>query len=278
VPRGAGVCGAGDEPAIARAALHFYEEPPVSGTRGSGTIFFCGCNLRCVYCQNRAISHEIPFSPVSAGRLADIFRELEAQGAHNINLVTASHHWRAVLAALAIYTPRVPVVYNTSGYDCPDAIEALSRYVSVWLPDFKYADAALAATYSHAADYPAVALAAIAKMTGYGAVQLTDGLITRGTIVRHLVLPGHYQGSIAALQRLADTAGTRGYLLSLMAQYTPPPACAPPLNRRVTTYEYEKVLAEAARLGFDGFMQARESAAAAYTPVFDGSGVNPRTD
>ena len=189
---GKGVCGVGLLPRIARAALHMWEEPCISGTRGSGAIFFSGCNLQCAFCQNEVISHGGQGETVSVERLAEIFRELENQGAHNINLVTATHFVPAVIAALDLYRPNIPIVYNCGGYESIETLRMLEGYVDVYLPDFKYIDSAMAKLLSGAPDYPEVAQAAIAEMrrqTG-PAVYDEDGMMLRGTQIRHLVLPG----------------------------------------------------------------------------------------
>lgn len=269
---GAGYCGCGDGAAVAKTMLHIWEEPPVSGTRGSGAVFFSGCNLRCIYCQNRDISFSVAGRRMSRGELADAFLSLRDAGAHNINLVTAAPYLPDAEGALGIARRRgldLPVVYNTGGYELPEAVEALSPYVDVWLPDFKYASAALAAKYSSAPDYPAVAEEAIDRMVRLtGPPVIENGLIRRGVIVRHLVLPGCRADSMRVVRRIAEKWGG-DVKLSLMRQYTPdfaPPGCG--LNRRVTTFEYNSVLEEALRLGLDGWFQDADSATKAYTPDF----------
>ncbi len=274
---GRGYCGATSETRVARIMLHEWEEPCISGTRGSGAVFFSGCNLRCSYCQNRSISFAVTGRAPTDRELADEFLSLAAKGAHNINLVTATPYLPAVISALADAKARgldVPVVYNTGGYETEDAVRALAPLVDVWLPDFKYASSALAAKYSHAADYPETAFAAISLMVSLAGAPVfgADGMIKRGVIVRHLVLPGCREDSAEVVRRIASL-GTDRVLLSLMRQYTPEFAdesCD--LKRRVTAFEYNSVLREAAALGLRGYSQSASSATSAYTPDF-GSGL-----
>lgn len=281
-----GFCGAGDTLLAARAALHHWEEPCLSGDpkdeRGSGTVFFSGCTLRCCYCQNYPISQEGLGKAIDAARLAEIFLELQQNGARNINLVTATQWLPWVTEALD--TARagglcLPVVYNTGGYETVDTVRALAGYVDIWLTDFKYADSALAAALSAARDYPAVCEAALRQMlaqTG-GPVYDGEGFLRRGVIVRHLALPGHTADSLAVLRRMAavrDEAGV-SFLPSLMSQFTPfYHAAEHGLGRRITSYEYRKVIDEAVALGLtDGYMQEKSSAREEYTPPFDLEGV-----
>ena len=270
-----GFCGAPDEPRIARAALHAWEEPPISGTRGSGTVFFSGCNLRCIFCQNYAVSHDALGRPVTEEELADVFLSLQEAGAHNINLVTPSQYAIRLVKILerARKSLHVPIVYNCGGYESVSTLRALDGLVDVYLPDFKYADPVLAARYSDAADYPEVAQSALAEMLRQVGRPVIDehGLMQRGMIVRHLVLPGARKNSIDALRLLAQRFGPDAFSLSLMSQYTPAFAtdCPyPALHRRLTTFEYESVTDEALRLGFSGNLQAISSASADYTPDF----------
>ena len=276
---GRGYCGAGAETTVARAMPHFWEEPCISGSRGSGAIFFSGCNLRCSYCQNRDISFAVRGERMTDRGLADVMLGLQARGVHNIDLVTATPYLPAVIAALGIAKARglrIPVVYNTGGYESEAAVRALAQYVDVWLPDFKYASPRLAAEYSRAEDYPETAFAAISLMTELAGAPTydADGIMTRGTIVRHLVLPGHRDDSKEVVRRIASL-GTDRVVLSLMRQYTPEFAgegCD--LTRRVTSFEYNAVLGEAMRLGLRGYFQSAESATSAYTPDFGGTGTN----
>ncbi len=279
VPRGetqgGGVCAMGTLPKVARAGLHMWEEPCISGTRGSGAVFFSGCALRCVFCQNEAISHGGEGRVVSVRRLAEIFSELEDRGAHNINLVTAAQFVPAVIEALNIRRPGIPVVYNSGGYESVQTLRMLDGYVDVYLPDFKYIDPAMAGLLSGAPDYPAVATDAIREMvrqTG-PAVYGDDGLMLRGTQIRHLVLPGLTGDSMRILTAIADEFP--GVPVSLMGQYTPFGKALeiPGMNRRVTKKEYRRVLAHMDAIGLTGYRQALESADAQYVPAFDGTGV-----
>ena len=262
---------------VARAALHYGEEPCLTGTRGSGAIFFAGCPLGCVFCQNEAISHRRFGREVSPARLAAIFRELEVQGAHNLNLVSPGHFTPAILEAFSLYRPALPVVVNTSGYETVDTLRLWEGVADVYLPDLKTLDPALARDALGAADYPARATAAIAEMARQvGPLRLDgDGLVQRGLMVRHLVLPGHTQASLAVLDWLTAHL-PRGAYISLMMQYTPParPLADPALNRRLTAREAAKV--EEYLLGRDwpdGFIQDRASAGAQHVPAFDLTGV-----
>ena len=271
-------CGAGIK--IARAALHLWEEPCISGSRGSGTIFFSGCTLGCVYCQNSEISHGGFGKEISEERLAEIFLELQDKGAHNINLVTATPYIPWVCRALDIASPdlHIPVVYNCGGYESVETIRALAGYIDVYLPDLKYRDSELARRYSGAADYFDVAAAAIEEMIRQtGEIQYDDeGMMTRGVIVRHMVLPGGRKDSINLLNWINEHLAKGKYLLSLMSQYTPPAGLEgfSEINRRVTSLEYNAVVREAVRLGLtDGFMQQRSSASESYIPPFDLEGV-----
>ena len=272
---GAGVCGVGTMPRIARAALHMWEEPCISGTRGSGTVFFSGCGLKCIFCQNEAISHGGAGEYVSVQRLAEIFRELEEQGAHNINLVTAAQFAPAVVEALEIYRPAVPVVYNSSGYERIETLRMLEGYVDIYLPDFKYIDPQMAGLLSGAKDYPQVAKEAIREMirqTG-PAMYDDDGMMLRGTQIRHLVLPGLTGDSMQILSMIRDEFPEAS--VSLMGQYTPfgKALSMPGMNRRLKKKEYARVLAHMEAIGLDGYRQELESASEAFVPAFDGTGV-----
>lgn len=282
----AGVCGAGGVLRVARAALHHWEEPCLSGDpdapTGSGTVFFTGCALGCCYCQNYAISQQGLGKEIDEARLARIFLELQDKGARNINLVTATQWLPWVTAALddaRSQDLRLPVVYNTGGYETPETIRALEPYVDIWLTDYKYASPDLAAELSRAKDYPAVAdkaLCLMLRQTG-APVFGEDGFLRRGVIVRHLALPGHVEDSLAVLRRLAEIRQeTRvPFLTSLMSQFTPfYQADAHGLGRRITSYEYRKVVDAALSLGLtDGYMQEKSSAREEYTPPFDLEGV-----
>ncbi len=272
-----GYCGQTSAFRIARAALHLWEEPCISGTRGSGTVFFSGCNLGCVFCQNYRVSHRGQGFEISADELIEKMLDLQDAGAHNINLVTPTHYAEQLLPVLARVKPQlhIPVAYNTGGYERIETLEMLAPYVDIWMPDFKFGDAQIAKDYAGAPDYPEVAARAVAKMYELaGRVQFDqDGMMKRGVLVRHLVLPGCRKDSVAVLDSLAEIVPVQDVRLSLMSQYTPEFATDAPLanlHRRVTTFEYESVMAHAERLGFVGYMQQRESATAKYTPEFEG--------
>lgn len=273
---GGGVCGMGTLPRVARAALHRWEEPCISGTRGSGAVFFSGCGLGCVFCQNEAISRRGEGRTVSVRRLSEILRELEDQGAHNINLVTAAHFVPAVLDALALYKPRIPIVYNSSGYECVSTLRMLEGAVDIYLPDFKYIDPAMAKLLSGAPDYPAKALEAIREMRRQtGAPQYdAQGMMLRGTLIRHLVLPGMTGDSMRILSLIADELP--GTPVSLMGQYTP---CGralsmPGMDRTLKKKEYARVLAHMQAVELDGYRQTLDAADGAFIPAFDGTGVD----
>ena len=271
-----GFCGQPKELRIAKATLHRFEEPPISGTRGSGTVFFCGCSLRCEFCQNKKISRaESDGQTVTPEELAEIFLSLQAEGAHNINLVTPTHFSDGVREALLLAKDRlsIPVVYNTSGYERVEMLRGLEGLIDVYLPDFKYISPTLAEQYSSAPDYAEVCEQALLEMfRQVGRFELgEDGLLRRGLMVRHLVLPSARKDSIAVLDRLAKLLPREEFLLSLMSQYTPEFALDSPyraLHRRLTAFEYDSVISPAQALGFLGFMQGRTSASAKYTPDF----------
>ncbi len=271
-----GCCGEGTQMRIARIALHPYEEPPISGKLGSGTVFFCGCPLGCVFCQNKAISRgESGGELYSPERLADKMLGLEQMGASNINLVTPTHFSSELIKTLELVRARlsVPIVYNTSGYERLETLRRFEGLVDIYLPDFKYMSSELAKCYSHAPDYPEVATAALCEMyrqTGKYKYS-DDGTLMRGVVVRHLVLPSARLDSINVLRTLASLLPVDGILLSLMSQYTPEFAldCEyKSLHRTLTRFEYESVLAVATELGFDGFMQGYSSATSKFTPSF----------
>lgn len=275
-----GFCQSSSQMKVARAALHFWEEPCISGTRGSGTIFFSGCTLRCCYCQNYRISSEAIGREISIARLAEICLELQDKGAHNINLVTAAQYLDSVLTALDMIKGElhIPVLYNSSGYERVEVIRALQGYVDIFLPDFKYMNNDLSWKYSHAKDYFAVAAAAVKAMIDQTGELLFDdeGIMQKGVIIRHLVLPGARKDSFAVLQWLSDNLPHDKFMLSLMSQYTPTYNSREhkEINRRITSFEYDSVVNEAIRLGLDnGFVQERSSAMEKYTPPFDLEGV-----
>lgn len=268
---------------VARAALHFWEEPPISGEKGSGAVFFTGCSLRCRYCQNWEISvGENRGKPVTPEELSRLFFSLIEQGAHNINLVTPTHFVPLLRQALLLKKLPVPVVYNTSGYERVETLKALEGMVDIYLPDFKYAQPQLAAALSRAPDYPRTALSAIGEMVRQVGPPVYDegGLMKRGVLIRHLVLPGHTKNSMEALELISREFP--GIPVSLMAQYTPWGEAAkeggipgyPELSRRVTKREFEKVRQALFALELDGFVQERSAAKSAFIPdfhQFDGS-------
>ena len=269
--RGEGFCGCGTEPVISRAALHMWEEPVISGNCGSGTIFFSGCCLGCAFCQNYAISSEVRGRAVTPEGLAEIMRELERQGAHNISFVTGTQYAEVIIRSLEIYRPGIPLVWNSGGYERTETLQALSKYIDIWLPDYKFALAETASKYACAPDYPAVALNAVQFMCkSAGGNVIEDGVMKRGVIVRHLVLPRNVRNSVAALRRISSEL-PEGTLVSIMSQYTPAGniAAFPELGRRLTSSEYEKVLDTADSLGITGFKQELSSAAEEYVPEFD---------
>ena len=281
-----GYCGADDRLMVARAALHHWEEPCLSGTpedeRGSGTVFFSGCSLRCCYCQNYPISQEGVGKAISTEHLAEIFLRLQRDGARNLNLVTATQYLPQVRAALDTAKAAgflLPVVCNTGGYETVETVKALEGYVDIWLTDFKYASPDLAARLSSAKDYPAVAEAALRQVLRQTGAPFFDseGFLQRGVIVPHLALPGHVQDSQAVLRLLVRIQKETGvpFIPSLMSQFTPfYKAAENGLGRRITTYEYRQVIDEAIRLGLtDGYMQEKSSAREEYTPPFDLEGV-----
>ena len=275
-----GFCGAGEKVRIALVSLHQWEEPCLVGAKGAGTVFFSYCSLRCVYCQNHAISHGGQGVEVTTERLAEIFLEQQARGAATLDLVTPTHYVPQIIAALDIAKARgltLPVVYNSSAYENVETIEALKGYVDVYLPDMKYMSAASGKEYSAAADYFAAASAAITRMVEQvGPVQFTaDGQLRRGVLVRHMVLPGHRHESMDIVKWLWETFG-KTVQVSLMNQYTPMYKAAEhkPLNRRLTTFEYDSVVDYALQLGMENaYIQERRSASAEFVPDFNGAGV-----
>lgn len=278
-----GICGQTWQIKAARAALHFWEEPCISGEKGSGTVFFSGCPLHCVYCQNQSIANGTAGELISEERLAEIFLELMEQGANNINLVTPGHFAPQIIRAVEAARRQgmyLPIVFNTSGYENVDTVKMLEGIVDIYLPDFKYMDSGLSGRYSHAPDYSRVAKAALAEMvrqTGEAvfAGEPGDSLMKRGTIVRHLVLPGCTEDAKRIIRYLYETYGNAVYI-SIMSQFTPLPhtAAYPELNRRLRPEEYEAVVDYAVALGVEnGFIQEGETAEESFIPAFDGEGV-----
>ena len=272
--QGGGVCRMPAAPKIARAALHHWEEPVISGTRGSGAVFFSGCNLQCVFCQNGDISAGGFGKVVSVPRLRDIFHALIAQGAHNINLVSPTPYVPWILQALEPPLP-VPVVYNCGGYESVDTLGLLAGKVQVYLPDLKYAVSRTARTLSGAADYFEVATAAIEEMYRQtGPCRMEDGLLTRGVVIRHLVLPGQLENTKRCIDWVASRFRDGEVLFSLMSQYTPRPGAQGVLARHVRRSEYRAAAAYLENCGItSGFLQDVTSARETYTPPFDLTGV-----
>lgn len=286
-----GYCGMTRELRIARVAPHFWEEPCISGTNGSGTVFFSGCNLRCVYCQNHKIAVGKTGAVYTVRELSEAFLKLQAEGCHNINLVTPSHYIPWIKEALQAANVTIPVVYNTSSYECVPALREMEGLVDIYLADLKYLDADLAKRYSHAEDYPETAKAAIAEMVRqvgdvtyevesqkkesllFHATEYPDGaLMKRGVIVRHLLLPGQVEEAKRVLRYLYETYGDR-IAISILNQYTPLPHVAsyPELNRKVTEEEYEEVVDYAIELGIGhGFLQEGQAASESFIPEFSG--------
>ena len=271
-----GFCKSGEAIRLARAMPHFWEEPCISGTRGSGAIFFSGCTLRCAFCQNHTISAENFGKDISAQRFAQICFELKAEGVHNLNLVTPDAYAPQVVTVLREIKSQLglPIVINSGGYLSPLQIDLCSEIADVWLPDFKYADPVLAGRLSGASDYPEVALNAITEMVKRVGKPVfdADGILQRGVVVRHLVIPTARKNSIDAIRLLSERFASHEILLSLMAQYTPNGNPAAP-SRRLTTFEYQSVLAEVEKAGFEGYCQSPDSARSEYTPDFSLQGV-----
>lgn len=274
---GHGRCRMPAAPVLARAALHQWEEPPISGTRGSGTIFFSGCSLGCVFCQNEVISHKDFGKPVPLKRLGDICGELIAQGAHNINLVNPTHYAHVVYELLERHPMPVPVVWNSGGYERVETLKSLEGKVDVYLPDLKYLDAGTAERYSGAPDYPKAAVAAIREMVRQtGPCEFDgDGLLRRGVIIRHLILPGQTAQAKSVMDWVAGEFPPGTVLFSLMSQYTPwgDLSAVPEIGRRLRRGEMESAVSYMRNLGLAGFCQERTSAKEEYTPPFDLTGI-----
>lgn len=276
-----GVCGVtGNGIYAARAALHMWEEPCISGDTGSGAVFFSGCPLRCIYCQNYNIAHAEAGKKITIERLADIFLELQSKKAANINLVTPTHYSPEIIQAVKIARRQglvLPIVYNCSGYEKVETLQTLEGTVDIYLTDFKYMEAGIAGRYSGAGDYPEVAKAALKEMVRQQGKPVFDeqGMMKQGVIVRHLLLPNHLKNAKAVVQYVHETYGTQVYL-SLMNQYTPLPQVAdiPELNRKVTKREYERLIDFAIAMGVEnGFVQEGRTAKESFIPVFDYEGL-----
>ncbi|MBQ8572970.1 MAG: radical SAM protein [Ruminococcus sp.] len=267
-----GKCGLTTTPIIARIAPHMWEEPPISGANGSGAVFFSGCTLSCIYCQNYKISALHQGTPITARELSEEYKKLEDMGVHNINLVSATQFLPEVIKSFDIYKPRIPVVYNTGGYERVETLKALEGIVDIYLPDFKYSDNKLGFEYSGADNYVETALSAISEMIRQkGKLRLDDmGIGKTGVLVRHLVLPNHTRNSIEALNILKENFSNL-LTLSLMGQYIPcGKACEhQKLSRKITKREYQKVLAHLLNLEIDGYSQELASATEEYIPDWD---------
>ena len=271
-----GFCGAGESFVVARAAKHFWEEPPISGTNGSGAVFFSGCNLRCVFCQNFEVSRAKCGKEITDKRLTEIFDSLISEGAHNLNLVTATQYSKRLSEILRDYHSTVPVVYNCGGYESLETLRRLEGLVDIYLPDLKFFDPERSMRYCGAADYFETASAAILEMRRQQPEDVfEDGLMKKGLIIRHLVLPKNVNQSRRIFEWIKENLGAKTYI-SLMAQYTP---CGelesfPELQRKITRREYEKAVCFLEDLGFENvFLQELDSAAEQFIPAFDLTGV-----
>ena len=271
-----GFCGESNILRVARASLHLWEEPPISGKNGSGTVFFSGCNLGCIFCQNHEIAHDHKGKEITPANLAEIFLALQEKGAANINLVTAVHFVPHVIAALDLAKCKglsIPIVYNSSGYESEETLRKLRGYIDVYLPDYKYRSSVLAERFSKAKNYPEIAERALREMVSQTGSCVFDenGMIQKGVIVRHLVLPGHTDDSMSVLEYLHQAYGDTIYI-SIMNQYTPMKKyeAYPELSRKLTTYEYGKVIKFAEKIGIrNGFIQSGETAKESFIPSFE---------
>ncbi|MEG2000447.1 MAG: 4Fe-4S cluster-binding domain-containing protein [Evtepia sp.] len=271
-----GICKMPEDAILARAALHFWEEPCISGTQGAGTVFFSGCSLQCVYCQNYEISRENFGQAVHSKRLQEIFAALIAQGAHNIDLVNPTHFSAVLQKTLKAASLSVPLVWNSGGYERVETLRALDGLVDIYLPDFKYPDGEGAGRYSHAPDYPNVAKTAICEMLRQtGPYVMKDDLLTRGVIIRHLILPGRVREAKAVMDWVAETFPAHTVLFSLMSQYVPLGLSNrfPELNRCLYRGEIRAAIGYMESLGLDGYTQDATAAATHFVPEFDLHGV-----
>ncbi len=273
---GNGICGMPDTPVLSRAALHFWEEPSISGTKGSGTVFFSGCSLHCAFCQNSDISTQNKGKTVTVYQLADIFKRLENEGAHNINLVTPTHYVNSIIKALDIYKPDIPVVYNSSGYETVDTLKRLNGYVDIYLMDFKYMNSERAMSYSNAVDYPQVCKTAL--LEAYSQQNKcefsNDGIMKKGVIVRHLLMPQATREAIEIFDWVR--LNMPNAFFSIMSQYIPLNKAKEMLviNRKITAREYSKVLDYIINSGFENcYIQELSSAHKNYIPDFDFTGI-----
>ncbi len=268
---GDGFCKMGVLPKVARIGPHYWEEPCISGTKGSGAVFFSGCTLKCVFCQNYEISANHVGVFITPQQLANCYRNLETQGVHNINLVSAAHYIEAVLQSLEIYKPKIPVLYNSSGYESVDSLRRLEDKIDIYLPDFKYCDNRMAERYSNAFNYAQIATAAIEEMVlQTGDIKYDkNGIIKKGTIIRVLVLPNHTKDAMAVLDCIRAYFG-KSVLVSILGQYVPTGEAYkyPEINRKITEKEYDKVVNHALKLNLDGFTQELSAADEQYIPDF----------
>ncbi len=267
-----GFCGVNDKVKIAKHYLHQYEEPFISGKNGSGTVFFCGCSLKCVFCQNYELSRNLTGKEVSVKELSSIFKELEEKGAHNINLVTPTQFSDKIIEALNIYKPKIPIIYNTHGYEKEDVIKKLNNYVDIYLPDIKFFSPSVSKRYTGKENYFEVASKALTVMTEKPIVIGNDNLIKSGTVARHLVLPMNTNDTVKILDWWKDSGLYDKAYLNLMSQYTPFGEIEkyPELNRKITKREYDKVIDYAISLGIEKlFYQSKQSADTSYIPKWD---------
>lgn len=275
-----GVCGASDKIVASRAALHFWEEPGISGKNGSGAVFFSGCNLRCIYCQNAGISQKLSGKEITKERLTEIFFELKEKGAENINLVTPTHFALSIKDAIKKAKEEgfdLPFIYNCSGYENVETLKLLEGFIDIYLPDFKYIENETARTLSNAPDYPEICKKAIREMVRQtGKIEFDErGMVKKGVIVRHLVLPGYTKESKRVIKYLHNTFG-EDIFISIMNQYTPMKAVNnhPVLNRKLSEKEYDDVLDYAIRIGVENaYIQEGETAEESFIPEFDFTGI-----
>lgn len=275
--QGVGFCASRDKVKLARASRHFWEEPCISGTNGSGTVFFSGCNLKCVFCQNEKISRGLIGTELSDSQLSELFLKINESGVHNVNLVTPTHFLPNIINALKPIKKelKIPIVYNCSGYERLELLMTCQDIIDIFLTDIKYKSSFLSSKYSSCPDYFQVATNALEKMVQIaGKPIIENGLMKSGVIVRHLVLPSHKNDSIDVLEALFERFGSTAFLVSLMSQYTPMNECKsfPEINRPLTSLEYKRVVQVFEKLGFDGYLQEKSSATDLYIPNFDDKG------
>lgn len=270
--KSSGKCGVSTNIKVARIAPHYWEEPCLSGTKGSGAIFFSGCTMKCIYCQNSEISADNLGVEITPKKLSDEYKRLEESGVHNIDLISATQFLPEILKSFDIYKPKIPIVYNCGGYERVEALKTLEGIVDIYLPDFKYSDNNIAKQYSNADNYVEVATEALKEMyRQVGSLKINEeGIAQKGVLVRHLVLPNHTKNSIGVLNILKENFGDN-ITVSLMGQYIPHHKALdhPKLNRKVTKREYEKVLGHLIDLDLDGFAQELKSADESYIPLWD---------